>query len=160
MTLAREEDSETSDSHHLPGYTGNVKRHQNHLFIPDALNARNKIVLPDVEKANREFASQACPKIMDQILGPKAAPPLMTGNASGQSGLEVIVKLVPSTSSTSDQDTMVEAEAVTLVHCKLLKSEEDSNQFKNLKLKPVYWREFKVRRSNGKKFVKVCLRFS
>ena len=150
VTLAREEDSETSDSHHLPGYTGNVKRHQNHLFIPDALNARNKIVLPDVEKANREFASQACPKIMEQILGPKAAPPLMTGNASGQSGLEVIVKLVP-TSSTSDQDTMVEAEAVTLVHCKLLKSEEDrENQFKNLKLRPVYWREFKVRKSNGK----------
>ena len=69
VTLAREEDSETSDSHHLPGYTGNVKRHPNHVFVSESLNHRNKIVLPDVEKANREFASQSCPKIMEQILG-------------------------------------------------------------------------------------------
>ena len=69
-------------------------------------------------------------------------------NGGGHTGLEVIVKLVPT--SGSDQDTMVEAEAMTLVHCKLLKSEEDRDQFKNLKIKPVYWREFRVRKSNGK----------
>ena len=63
-------------------------------------------------------------------------------------GLEVIVKLVPM-STTSDHDAMVEAEAVTLVHCKLLKSEEIRDSFKNLKLAPVYWREFRVRKSEA-----------
>ena len=81
---------------------------------------------------------------MEQILGPKAAPPL---NANGGHSAEVIVKLVP-TALTSDQDTMIEAEAVTLVHCRLYKQEEDRDRFKNLKLKPVYWREFRVKRSN------------
>ena len=84
---------------------------------------------------------------MEQTLGPKAAPPL-NSNSCGHSA-EVIVKLVP-TASTSDQDTMIEAEAVTLVHCRLLKKEEEQRgeRFKNLKLKPVYWREFRVKRAN------------
>lgn len=84
---------------------------------------------------------------MEQTLGPKAAPPL-NSNSCGHSP-EVIVKLVPM-ASTSDQDTMIEAEAVTLVHCRLLKKEEEKcgEQFKNLKLKPVYWREFRVKRAN------------
>ena len=105
----------------------------------------NLYFLADVEKANREHSSQTSPKIMEQILGPKAVPPL-NANGSGHSA-EVIVKLVP-TALTSDQDTMIEAEAVTLVHCRLYKQEEDRDQFKNLKLKPVYWREFRVKRSN------------
>ena len=40
---------------------------------------------------------------------------------------------------------MVEVEAVSLVHCKLTKSEEPHEMFKNLVLKPVYWRELKMR---------------
>ena len=115
------------------GYGGNVRRHPNHVFLPDALNAKNKIILADVEKTNRDFSTQSSPKIMDQTLGPKAAPPLMA-NGTGHSGLEVIVKLVPM-STTSDHDSMVEAEAVTLVHCKLYKSEELRDNFKNLKVK-------------------------
>ena len=38
---------------------------------------------------------------------------------------------------------------MTLVHCKLLKSEEIRDSFKNLKLAPVYWREFRVRKSEA-----------
>ena len=139
----------------LSGYVGNVRRNPNHVFIPDALTFKNKIVLPDVEKANREFSTQSTPKIMDQILGPKAAPPLMMANGSGHSGFEVIVKLVP-TSTNSDQDSMVEAEAVTLVHCRLLKSEENRESFKNLKMAPVYWREFKVRKSEARGHMSPC----
>ena len=72
---------------YFSGYGGNVRRDPNHVFIPDALNAKNKIILPDVEKSNRDFNSQSTPKIMDQILGPKAAPPLMangTGHGKGK----------------------------------------------------------------------------
>ena len=43
---------------------------------------------------------------MDQILGPKAAPPLMANGTGHGTGLEVIVKLVPM-STTSDHDAMV-----------------------------------------------------
>ena len=84
---------------------------------------------------------------MEQILGPKAAPPLTANSGGMHSGLEVIVKLVP---TSTDQDPMVEAEAVTLVHCKLLKSEEHRDHFKNLRLSPVYWREFRVRKSEAR----------
>ena len=38
---------------------------------------------------------------------------------------------------------------MTLVHCKLLKSEEIRDSFKNLKMAPVYWREFRVRKSEA-----------
>ncbi len=118
------------------------------MFIPDALTAKNKIILPDVEKANREFHSQSGPKIMEQILGPRSVPPLNATNGSNQTGLEVIVKLVPM-SSQADQDTMVEAEAVTLVYCKLTKTEETREHLKNMKILPVYWREFRVRKSES-----------
>lgn len=131
----------------ISGYNGNVKRNPNHVFLPDALTSKNKIILPEVEKANRDFGAQSMPKIMEQIIGPKAAPPLM-GNGS-LSGLEVIVKLVPSTASNSD-DAIIEAEAVTLVHCKMVKTEEDRDLFKNLKMSPVYWREFRVKKSEAK----------
>jgi hypothetical protein len=82
---------------------------------------------------------------MEQVLGPRTAVPPLT-LANGHSS-EIIVKLVP-TVATADQDLMVEAEAVTLVQCKLLKSEEGHEQFKNLRMKPVYWREFRVKKSN------------
>lgn len=36
---------------------------------PNVSNAK-KIVLPDIEKADREFLSTGPPKIMDQTLGP------------------------------------------------------------------------------------------
>ena len=66
----------------------------------------------------------------------------ISGGCRGGSGGEIIVKLVP----TSDQDCSVEAEAITLVHCKLLLAEEQHEIFQNLKLKPVYWKEFRVRK--------------
>ena len=89
------------------------------------------------------------------ILGPKAAPPLMANGTGHGTGFEVIVKLVPM-STTSDHDAMVEAEAVTLVHCKLLKSEEQRENFKNLKMSPVYWREFRVRKSEARGHLSPC----
>ena len=39
-----------------------------------------------------------------------------------------------------------EAECATLIHCKLLKAEEGHESFKNLTLRPVYWKECKVRK--------------
>ena len=133
ITLAREEDSDICDSSHLPGYVGNVRRHPNHVQLPNGLSPKSKIILADVEKANRDQFnnSQSSPKIMEQILGPKAAPPL-NANGSGHTA-EVIVKLVP-TALTSDQEIMLEAEAITLVHCRLYKQEEDRETFRNLKL--------------------------
>ena len=133
ITLAREEDSDICDSSHLPGYVGNVRRHPNHVQLPNGLSPKSKIVLADVERANRDQFnnSQSCPKIMEQILGPKAAPPL-NANGSGHTA-EVIVKLVP-TALTSDQEIMLEAEAITLVHCRLYKQEEDRETFHNLKI--------------------------
>ena len=85
------------------------------------------------------------PGIMDQKLGPTV---LSGGLGSGyaSSDDDVIVKLVP-TSSSAEQDFMIEAEAISLVNCKLLKSEEEHEQFDNLILKPVYWSELKLRQS-------------
>jgi hypothetical protein len=40
----------------------------------------------------------------------------------------------------------VEVEAITLVHCRLLPSEEQHEIFQNLTLKPVYWKEYKVKK--------------
>ncbi len=43
----------------------------------------------------------------------------------------------------------MEGEAITLVHCKLLPSEEQHEKFQNLILKPVYWREMRVRKKEA-----------
>ena len=48
---------------------------------------------------------------------------------------------------TTLQDLSVEVEAITLVHCKLLPSEEQHEIFQNLTLKPVYWKEYKVKKT-------------
>ena len=45
------------------------------------------------------------------------------------------------------QDLSIEVEAITLVNCKLLPSEEQHEIFQNLNLKPVYWKEFKVKKT-------------
>jgi hypothetical protein len=44
------------------------------------------------------------------------------------------------------QEVSVEVEAITLVHCKLLPGEEQHELFQNLTLKPVYWKECRVRK--------------
>lgn len=43
----------------------------------------------------------------------------------------------------------MEGEAITLVHCKLLPTEEQHEKFQNLVLKPVFWREMRVRKKES-----------
>lgn len=144
VTVARTQDSEANETHHLPGYTGNVKRHVDHVLLTGS-ETRGRVALPEIERANREFLAVSTPRIMEQSLGPRS-PPAPT-NGTGRSS-DIIIKLVP-TVATAEQDFMIEAEAVTLVHCKLLKSEEQHEQLKNLQIKPVYWREFRVKKSSS-----------
>ena len=145
-----------NDAAHLDGYVGNVKRHPHHVFFDTNTNGNSsptinrqssigKIHLSDIEKANKEHMVTGTPGIMEEKLGPTIlSGGLGLGFASTED--DVIVKLVPTTSS-AEQDFMVEAEAISLIHCKLLPSEEEHEQFDNLILKPVYWSEFKLRQS-------------
>lgn len=70
MTAKRQLDSEVNETH-LEGYSGNVRLHDDHVAF--AAGAK-KIVLPDIEKADREFFAVGPPKIMDQTLGPCTPP--------------------------------------------------------------------------------------
>ena len=155
VTARRHQDSEINDAH-LEGYLGNVKRHPQHVvFDTRNLNGQNgqnsvkKIFLSEIERANTEHTTMGVPGLMDQKLGPTI---LHGGLGSGyaSSDDDVIVKLVPTTSS-AEQDFMVEAEAISLVHCKLLPSEEEHEHFDNLILKPVYWSELKLRQNKPRK---------
>ena len=58
---------------HLEGYGGNVRLHANHVAFGPGFGAK-KIILPDIEKADREYFSIGPPKIMDQTLGPCTPP--------------------------------------------------------------------------------------
>ncbi len=138
----------------MPGYSGNVKRHPNHVSLSNGLCHKNKIVFHDIEKANKEFGNGPN-KIMEQILGPRVPPTFNSNGSHHHPGSDsLIVKLVP-TVATADQDLLVEAEAVTLVHCKIVKAEEDHERFRNLCMKPVYWREFRVKKQNHDKSPKL-----
>ena len=153
ITLRHQQDSELGEQH-LEGFGGNVKRHPGHAFIGDSSVSRT--VLPQIAEANRSLvaagadasrssgSATASPNIMDQTLGPSLPPVerqttikcLMNGGEAGHQG--------------GGQSRDFEAECATLVHCKLLQSEEGHESFKNLTLRPVYWKEFKVRkRRNG-----------
>ena len=158
VTVRRHQDSEMNEAAHLDGYVGNVKRHPQHVFFDthsngtheqnDQLNAQpalRKIHLSDIERANKDHMATGTPGIMEQKLGPTI---LSGGLGSGYASSEddVIVKLVPTTLS-AEQDFMIEAEAISLIHCKLLPSEEEHEHFDNLILKPVYWSEFRLRQS-------------
>ena len=149
ITLRHQQDSELGEQH-LEGFGGNVKRHPGHAFI-GADSSVSRIVLPQIAEANRSLSVAAAadasrssgsvtsPNIMDQTLGPSPPPTerqttvkcLMNGGEAGHQG---------------GQSRGFEAECATLVHCKLLKSEEDHESFRNLTVRPVYWKECKVRR--------------
>ena len=160
VTARRHQDSEINDAH-LDGYIGNVKRHPQHVVfdtqsdieerrgIKEAGNRFNgqhslkKITIPEIECANKEHNLMGMPRIMEERLGPK----LVSGGIDpGLASIDddIIVKIVPRTSS-AEHDFMVEAEAVSLVCCKLLPSEEVHEELNNLILQPVYWREFRLR---------------
>ena len=158
VTIRRHQDSEMNEVVHLDGYVGNVKRHPQHVFFDTQSNGTHeqndlqsaqptlrKIHLSDIERANKEHMIAGTPGIMEQKLGPTI---LSGGLGSGYASSEddVIVKLVPTTSS-AEQDFMIEAEAISLINCKLLPSEEEHEHFDNLILKPVYWSEFRLRQS-------------
>ena len=135
ITLSRQQDSEASETH-LEGYIGNVKRHPSHQVI--CSDSVTVTVLPEIAEANREFAASSGSgsggtRIMEQSLGP-FSPPL---------DRPTTVKCLM-----NGEHRDFEAECVTLIYAKLLNSEEGHESFKNLNIKPVYWKEMKVR---GKK---------
>lgn len=70
MTAKRQQDSEGNDNF-VDGCSGSVRRHPDCVDFGQAevTNAK-KILLPDIEKADKEFLSIGPPKIMDQTLGP------------------------------------------------------------------------------------------
>eukprot|EP00095_Tigriopus_kingsejongensis_P008125 maker-scaffold256_size235750-snap-gene-0.9 protein:Tk08125 transcript:maker-scaffold256_size235750-snap-gene-0.9-mRNA-1 annotation:"hermansky-pudlak syndrome 3 protein" len=137
ITQLRQQDSENGDDH-LQGYVGNVRRHPSHVILNDP---RIPMVhLPEITTANREFASLiGTPRILEQSLGP-CAPPL---------DRQTTIKYIHHHADPSARGGDFEAECVTLVHCRLTKSEEGHDLFKNLNVKPVFWKEFRVRKSVG-----------
>ena len=90
-------------------------------------------------------AGATLPNIMDQTLGP--SPPPM----ERQTTIKCLLNGGEAGGHQGGQSRDFEAECATLVHCRLLKSEEGLESFRNLTLRPVYWKEFKVRkrRNNG-----------
>lgn len=72
LTAKRQQDSEANETH-LEGYSGNVRFHKNHVDFGSGAGDK-KIILPDIEKADREFFAVGPPKIMDQTLGPCTPP--------------------------------------------------------------------------------------
>ncbi|TRY75729.1 hypothetical protein TCAL_09858 [Tigriopus californicus] len=137
ITQARQQDSENGEAH-LEGYVGNVKLHPNHRFFNDP--NLSMIHIPEIEAANRENNSLInAPKILEETLGPCSAP------ADRPTTIKYIHHHVDPGARGGD----FEAECVTLVHCRLTKSEEGHDQFKNLNIKPVFWREYRVRKSMG-----------
>ena len=166
VTARRQQDSEANNVH-LEGYVGNVRRHPQHVFFdpqnydthnedsaelqgkPLRPNMLKKISPPEIERANKDCMSTGLPRIMEQSLGPKTLS-VGIGTCSTTTNDDVIVKLVPTIVS-DESEFMADAEAVGLVHCTLVASEEQHEVFDNLILKPVYWREFKLRQQKGAK---------
>ena len=146
ITLRHQQDSELGEQH-LEGFGGNVRRHPGHAFV-GADSSVPRTVLPQIAEANRSLATASAeqsgrgltsPNIMEQTLGPSPPPAerqttvkcLMNGGEAGHQG---------------GQSRDFEAECATLIHCKLLRSEEGHESFRNLTLRPVYWKECRVRR--------------
>ena len=133
ITMRRQQDSESPETP-MEGYVGNVKRHPNHFILGQQSPEMKIVHLPGIEETQKDVVSVVgTPRIMEQSLGP-SAPPVHRPTA---------VKCLMSNGGE------FEAECVVLVHCKLLKTEEGHEAFKNLNIKPVYWREFRVKRSGG-----------
>jgi len=80
-----------------------------------------------VDKEERDIGSLATPRLLEQVLGPQACPQV-TVNALGNWGSGHI------------------AEATTLVQAKLPEKERRHERLHLLRLEPVYWREWRVRR--------------
>ena len=166
VTARRQQDSEANIVH-LEGYVGNVRRHPQHVFFdpqkyeidskdsaelqgqPISQNMLKKISLPEIDRANKDCMPTGLPQIMEQSLGPKTLSGGI-GTCCTTTNDDVIVKLVP-TRVSDESEFMADAEAVGLVHCTLVASEEQHEVFDNLILKPVYWREFKLRQQKAGK---------
>lgn len=137
ITQSRQQDSENGEAH-LEGYVGNVKLHPNHKFFNDP--NLPMLHIPEIEAANREYNSLIyTPRILEETLGPCSAP------ADRPTTIKYIHHHVDPGTRGGD----FEAECVTLVHCRLNKAEEGRDHFKNLNIKPVFWREYRVRKSLG-----------
>ena len=92
------------------------------------------IPVPLVERTEREVGMIATPRILEQTLGPCATPP----------HISVSVDMVRS-AWTQAGETLV-ASPITLLYAKIIEDERQHDQLKLLRMTPVYWREFRIKR--------------
>ena len=111
---------------------GGIKRHPGHLVIggsssDEEENRLERVEVPLVDREERDIGSLATPRLLEQNLGPQACP-------------EVTVTVL------GDWASGHAGEATTLVQAKLPEQERRHERLHLLRLEPVYWREWRVRR--------------
>jgi len=111
---------------------GGIKKHPGHLVIGGSSsdedeNRLERVEVALVDREERDIGSLATPRLLEQVLGPQPCPEV-TVNALGNWGSGHI------------------AEATTLVQAKLPEKERRHERLHLLRLEPVYWREWRVRR--------------
>ena len=90
-----------------------------------------------VERMEKEVGSVSTPRILEQMLGPCPTPPHMS----------VSVSVVASAWPAGTEE--VQATTVTLVHAKIIEEERQHDRCQLLRVTPVYWREFRLRREKS-----------
>ena len=128
--------------------TGDIKKHPRHLTLGTGRNDEDDtdstnssvetIPVPLVERTEKEVGCIATPRILEQTLGPCPSPPHMSV------AIDIVQAAWPSSSAGN-----IVASAVTLVYAKIIEEERQHDQLKLLRLNPVYWREFRIKREKA-----------
>ena len=111
-----------------------IKKHPGHLMIGGSSSDEEESRLERVEVAlvdreKRDFGSFATPRLLEQVLGPQPCS-------------EVTVTVL------GNWGSGFFGEATTLVQAKLPEQERRHERLHLLRLEPVYWREWRVRRGD------------
>ena len=123
---------------------GLIRRHPGHLTLgaggsdteeegSGGDNTVEVIPVPLVERAEKEVGCISTPRILEQQLGPCPTPPHMS---------------VTVTWSGAGVGNVV-ASPITLLYTKIIEEERQHDCLKLLRLSPVYWREFRIKRDKG-----------
>ena len=123
--------------------TGHIRRHPGHLTLgacgsdtEDEGSAGDSTVdvipVPLVERAEKEVGCISTPRILEQQLGPCPTPPHMSVTVTWAGGGAGNVVASP----------------ITLLYTKIIEEERQHDCLKLLRMSPVYWREFRIKRDN------------
>ena len=119
---------------------GGIRKAPGHISLgleDDSEPGLEVIPVSLVERMEKEVGSVSTPRILEQILGPCPAPPHMS----------LSVSVVPSAWPAGLEE--VRATTVTMVHAKIIEEERQHERCQLLRVTPVYWREFKLRREKS-----------